>query len=151
MLERSWQTLKGRAPRRTAAPCVWRRAAAPRRDPGRGPHRRRDHQPHRGRRRGGRHSQVPAGEDEDRDNNAREIRSAVERWRATRGGDTARPSRSWCSDKEIDTASKIDDPWGSQLQDHLRGRRGRSSPRLGRDKKEGTADDISVPAKAVTH
>ena len=82
-------------------------------------------------------------------NSAREIRSAVVRWRATRGGDQCPTVPQLVSDKEIDTASKIDDPWGSQFkiicsEDEV------TVASIGRDKKEGTADDLSVPAKAVT-
>ena len=43
-------------------------------------------------------------------NSAREIRNAVVRWRATRGGDQCPTVPQLVSDKEIDTASKIDDP-----------------------------------------
>jgi general secretion pathway protein G len=83
-------------------------------------------------------------------NSAREIRSAVVRWRATRGGDQCPTVSQLVSDKEIDTASKIDDPWGSQFkiicsEDEV------VVASIGRDKKEGTPDDLSVPAKAVTH
>jgi general secretion pathway protein G len=82
-------------------------------------------------------------------NSAREIRNAVVRWRATRGGDECPTVAQLRSDKEIDTASKIDDPWGSQFkitcaEDEITV----TSP--GRDKKEGTADDLSVPPKGGT-
>ena len=82
-------------------------------------------------------------------NSAREIRNAVVRWRATRGGDECPTVTQLRSDKEIDTASKIDDPWGSQFkitcaEDEITV----TSP--GRDKKEGTADDLSVPPKGGT-
>jgi hypothetical protein len=68
----------------------------------------------------------------------------VVRWRATRGGDQCPTVPLLVTDKEIDTASKIDDPWGSQFkivcsEDEVFV----TSP--GRDKKEGTADDLSVP------
>jgi hypothetical protein len=80
-------------------------------------------------------------------NSAREIRNAVVRWRATRGGDECPTVAQLRTDKEIDTASKIDDPWGSQFkvtcaEDEITV----TSP--GRDKKEGTADDLSVPPKS---
>jgi general secretion pathway protein G len=79
--------------------------------------------------------------------NAREIRSAVARWRATRGGEDCPSVTQLVADKEIDTASKTDDPWGSQYKilcgdDEVTV----SSP--GADKKEGTSDDISVPKAA---
>jgi general secretion pathway protein G len=82
-------------------------------------------------------------------NSAREIRNAVVRWRATRGGDECPTVAQLRADKEIDTASKIDDPWGSQFKiacadDEITV----TSP--GRDKKEGTADDLSVPPKGNT-
>jgi general secretion pathway protein G len=83
-------------------------------------------------------------------NSAREIRNAVVRWRATRGGDQCPTVSQLVSDKEIDTASKIDDPWGSQFkivcgEDEVTV----SSP--GRDKKEGSADDLSVPKGVPGH
>jgi len=79
--------------------------------------------------------------------NAREIRSAVARWRATRGGEECPSVAQLVTDKEIDTASKTDDPWGSQYKiqcgdDEVTV----SSP--GPDKKDGTQDDISVPKTA---
>src|SRR5262249_49022180 len=46
-------------------------------------------------------------------NNAREIRNAAGRWRATHGGDTCPSISQLVADKEIDSASKTDDPWGS--------------------------------------
>jgi general secretion pathway protein G len=82
-------------------------------------------------------------------NSAREIRGAVTRWRA-RGGDQCPTVAQLVSDKEIDTASKTDDPWGSAFkiictEDEVVV----TSP--GPDKKEGSQDDLSVPAKAVIH
>ncbi|HKQ68932.1 MAG TPA: type II secretion system protein [Polyangiaceae bacterium] len=77
-------------------------------------------------------------------NSMREIRNAVVRWRATRGGDQCPTVSQLVSDKEIDTASKTEDPWNSQFkivctEDEIFV----TSP--GRDKREGTADDLSVP------
>jgi general secretion pathway protein G len=77
---------------------------------------------------------------------AREIRNAVTRYRA-RGTDTCPTVAQLQTEKEIDSASKIDDPWGSQFkiectEDEV------YVLSLGADKKEGTADDISVPKKA---
>jgi general secretion pathway protein G len=77
-------------------------------------------------------------------NSAREIRNAVVRWRATRGGDDCPSVAQLVTDKEIDTASKVDDPWGSPFKiactpDEV------TVSSLGRDKKEGTKDDLSVP------
>jgi general secretion pathway protein G len=51
------------------------------------------------------------------------------------------------SEKEIDSASKLDDPWGSAFkiecaEDEV------YVLSVGPDKKEGTADDISIPKKA---
>jgi general secretion pathway protein G len=77
---------------------------------------------------------------------AREIRNAVTRYRA-RGTDTCPTVAQLQSEKEIDQASKADDPWGSPFKiectdDEV------YVISLGRDKKENTADDISVPKKA---
>ena len=77
-------------------------------------------------------------------NSAREIRNAVVRWRATRGGDDCPSVAQLVTDKEIDTASKVDDPWGSPFKiactpDEV------TVSSLGRDKKENTKDDLSVP------
>ncbi len=82
-------------------------------------------------------------------NSARELRNAVMRWRATRGGDQCPTVAQLVSDKEIDTASKVDDPWGSAFKiacsdDEV------TVTSLGRDKKEGSADDLSVP-KGTPH
>ena len=83
-------------------------------------------------------------------NSAREIRNAVVRWRATRGGDQCPTVSQLVTDKEIDTASKVDDPWGSPFKivcgdDEVTV----SSP--GRDKKEGSTDDLSVPKGVPSH
>jgi general secretion pathway protein G len=80
-------------------------------------------------------------------NNAREIRNAAGRWRATHGGDTCPSISQLVADKEIDSASKTDDPWGSPykincLEDDVQV----VSP--GPDKRENTADDIAVPKGA---
>lgn len=77
---------------------------------------------------------------------AREIRNAVTRYRA-RGTETCPTIAQLQSEKEIDSASKADDPWGSAFKiectdDEV------YVLSLGPDKKEGTADDISVPKKA---
>src|SRR5512133_927848 len=45
--------------------------------------------------------------------NALEIRNAANRWRAARGGTDCPSVSQLVQDKEIDTASKVDDPWGS--------------------------------------
>jgi general secretion pathway protein G len=79
---------------------------------------------------------------------ARELRNAATRWRA-RGTDQCPTVSQLVSDKEIDTAAKTDDPWGSQYkivctEDEIIV----SCP--GPDKKEGTADDVSVPKIAQT-
>jgi general secretion pathway protein G len=78
---------------------------------------------------------------------AREIRNAVTRYRA-RGTDQCPTVAQLVSEKEIDTASKIDDPWGSAFKIEC----GDDEVWVmsnGPDKKEGTADDISVPKKAA--
>jgi general secretion pathway protein G len=79
------------------------------------------------------------------DQNAREIRNAVTRYRS-RGTDTCPTMTQLVSEKEIDSASKLDDPWGSAYkiecaEDEVYV----LSP--GPDKKENTADDISIPKK----
>jgi general secretion pathway protein G len=81
------------------------------------------------------------------DQNAREIRNAVTRYRA-RGTDTCPTVAQLKSEKEIDSASNTNDPWGSGYKsecgdDEIYV----SSP--GPDKKEGTADDIAVPKKGA--
>src|SRR5947207_1121290 len=68
-------------------------------------------------------------------NSARALRNAAASWRAQRGGDECPTVAQLRTDKEIDTAAKIDDPWGSQFKiscadDEITV----SSP--GRDKKE---------------
>jgi general secretion pathway protein G len=83
-------------------------------------------------------------------NSAREVRNAVTRWRATRGGDQCPTVPQLVADKEIDTASKTDDPWGSPFkivctEDEV------IVTSLGADKKEGTQDDLSVPKAAAGH
>jgi general secretion pathway protein G len=80
-------------------------------------------------------------------NSAREIRNAVTRWRA-RGTDQCPTISQLVSDKEIDTASKTDDPWGSPFkivctEDEV------IVSSVGADKKEGTQDDLSVPKVAA--
>ena len=76
--------------------------------------------------------------------NAREIRNAVNRWRATRGG-TECPSLSQLKkDKEIDSASKTTDPWDKPYK--IRCEEDETIViSSGPDKKEGTKDDIIIP------
>ena len=79
--------------------------------------------------------------------NARQIRNAVNRWRATRGGDECPSISTLVKDKEIDSASKTNDPWEQPysikcVDDETIV----SSP--GPDKKDGTKDDIVIPEKA---
>ena len=76
--------------------------------------------------------------------NAREIRGAVSRWRAAKGGTDCPTVSQLVADKEIDTASKLDDAWGVPFkiacpEDEV------VVTSAGPDKKEGTADDIMVP------
>jgi len=80
-------------------------------------------------------------------NSAREIRNAVTRYRA-RGTEQCPTITQLVSEKEIDTASKLDDPWGSPFkiecpEDEV------YVTSFGPDKKEGTADDIVIPKKAA--
>ncbi len=80
--------------------------------------------------------------------NAREIRNAVNRWRAMRGGSECPTVSQLVQDKEIDSASKTSDPWDQPytircVDDETIV----SSP--GPDKKEGTKDDIVIPEKRV--
>jgi general secretion pathway protein G len=82
-------------------------------------------------------------------NNALELRNAANRWRATHSGEQCPTVSQLVQDKEIDTASKTDDPWGSAYKiactdDDVTV----YSP--GPDKREGTPDDISVPKGAST-
>ena len=79
------------------------------------------------------------------DQNAREIRNAVVRYRA-RGTDTCPTVTQLVSEKEIDTASNTNDPWGSAYKIEC-GDDEIYVLSLGPDKKEGTADDVSIPKK----
>jgi len=79
--------------------------------------------------------------------NAREIRAAVNRWRGLKGGSDCPTISQLVQDKEIDSASKTDDAWGTPYkitctEDDV------IVVSAGPDKKEGTADDISVPKGA---
>jgi general secretion pathway protein G len=81
------------------------------------------------------------------DQSAREIRNAVTRFRS-RGTDQCPTVTQLVSEKEIDSASKLDDPWGSAFKiecadDEV------YVLSLGPDKKEGTADDISIPKRTA--
>jgi general secretion pathway protein G len=76
-------------------------------------------------------------------NSARGIRDAVIRWKAT-GGDGCPTVSQLVQDKQIDSAAKVEDPWGSAYkisctEDEV------TVLSLGPDKKEGSSDDISVP------
>ena len=78
---------------------------------------------------------------------AREIRNAVTRYRA-RGTDQCPTVAQLVTEKEIDSASKLDDPWGSPFKiecadDEI------YVTSVGADKKEGSADDIVVPKKTA--
>lgn len=79
--------------------------------------------------------------------NAREIRNAVNRWRGAKGGTDCPTIAQLVADHEIDSASKIDDSWGSAYritctEDDVFV----VSP--GPDCCFGTKDDISVPKGA---
>jgi general secretion pathway protein G len=81
------------------------------------------------------------------DQSAREIRNAVTRFRS-RGTDQCPTVTQLVSEKEIDSASKLDDPWGSAFKiecadDEV------YVLSVGPDKKEGTADDISIPKRTA--
>ena len=76
---------------------------------------------------------------------ARELRNAATRYRA-RGTDTCPTPSLLVTEKEIDTASNIEDPWKSAFKIEC-GEDEIFVTSLGPDKKEGTADDISVPKK----
>jgi general secretion pathway protein G len=78
---------------------------------------------------------------------AREIRNAVTRYRS-RGTDQCPTVTQLVSEKEIDSASKLDDPWGSAFKiecadDEI------YVTSLGPDKKEGSPDDIVIPKKVA--
>ncbi|MBI5531489.1 MAG: prepilin-type N-terminal cleavage/methylation domain-containing protein [Deltaproteobacteria bacterium] len=78
--------------------------------------------------------------------NALEIRNAANRWRASHGGTDCPTVSQLVQDKEIDTASKVDDPWSSPYKvTCTEDETTVSSP--GPDKKEGSKDDIIVPKK----
>lgn len=82
--------------------------------------------------------------------NAREIRNAIQRWRGLKGGSECPTISQLVQDKEIDSASKTDDAWGSPYKiqctdDDVVV----MSP--GPDKKDGTADDIVVPKGSKTN
>ncbi len=77
--------------------------------------------------------------------NAREIRNSANRWRASHGGSDCPTVSQLVQDKEIDSASKTDDPWGVPFKIQCtEDDTTVSSP--GPDKKEGTKDDIVVPS-----
>ncbi|MCC6648951.1 MAG: type II secretion system protein [Polyangiaceae bacterium] len=76
--------------------------------------------------------------------NARGIRDAVQRWRGLKGGTDCPTISQLVQDKEIDSASKTDDAWGTAYkiqctEDDV------IVMSAGPDKKEGTKDDIVVP------
>ncbi len=82
------------------------------------------------------------------ENNAREIRSAVQRWRGLRGGTDCPTISQLVQDKEIDSASKTEDAWNNPFkiacsEDDVVV----TSP--GPDKKDNTTDDIMVPKGAA--
>jgi len=81
------------------------------------------------------------------DQNAREIRNAVTRYRA-RGTDTCPTVTQLVSEKEIDSASNTNDPWGSAFKIEC-GDDEVWVTSSGPDKKDGTADDISIPKKTA--
>jgi|SRR5688572_26988459 general secretion pathway protein G len=81
------------------------------------------------------------------DQNAREIRNAVTRYRA-RGTDTCPTVTQLVSEKEIDSASNTNDPWGSAFKIEC-GEDEIWVTSNGPDKKDGTADDISIPKKTA--
>ena len=75
---------------------------------------------------------------------ATELRRAAESWRATKGGDQCPTPQVLMQEKAIDSASKLTDAWDTPFkivceEDETIV----MSP--GKDKKEGTADDIRVP------
>jgi general secretion pathway protein G len=76
-------------------------------------------------------------------NSARGVRDAVIRWRAT-GGEGCPTVSQLVQDKQIDSAAKVEDPWGTAYkiactEDEV------VVTSSGPDKKEGTSDDISIP------
>jgi len=77
--------------------------------------------------------------------NAREIRNAANRWRASHGGTDCPTVSQLIQDKEIDSASKVDDPWGVAFK-ILCNEDDTTVSSSGPDKKEGTKDDIVVPS-----
>ena len=80
--------------------------------------------------------------------NAREIRNAVNRWRAMRGGSECPTVSQLVADKEIDSASKTTDPWDQPYKIQCTDEETIvTSP--GPDKKEGSDDDISIPERGA--
>jgi hypothetical protein len=78
---------------------------------------------------------------------ARELRRAAEVWRATHEADLCPTTDGLVADGEIDPASKLTDSWGNPYlilceEDET------IVISVGRDAKQGTADDIRVPPVA---
>jgi general secretion pathway protein G len=79
---------------------------------------------------------------------ATELRRAAETWRGMKGGDQCPTAQLLQQEKAIDSASKISDAWDSPFKiicedDET------TVVSFGKDKKEGTADDIRVPDLAA--
>jgi general secretion pathway protein G len=78
--------------------------------------------------------------------NCRATRPLAESWRADHPGECPTMEK-LKADKAIDPAANIKDPWGKTFVIHCEGDEVRVAS-FGPDGKEGTADDISVPAEA---
>lgn len=80
--------------------------------------------------------------------NARELRNAVNRWRATRGGTDCPTVSQLVQDKEIDSAAKTTDPWDMPYKIECADEETYVSS-AGPDKKEGSQDDIVIPSRSA--
>lgn len=79
--------------------------------------------------------------------NARGIRDATQQWRGLKEGTDCPTISQLVQDKEIDSASKTDDAWGTAYKIQCT-EDDATIMSAGPDKKEGTKDDIVVPKGA---
>ena len=83
------------------------------------------------------------------ENNAREVRNAADRWRATHPGDQCPTDFAARSRQGNRLGLEDRRPVGLGVQDRLRARTMSPCSSPGPDKSEGTADDIRVPKGAA--
>ena len=79
---------------------------------------------------------------------AMELRRATETWRATHSSDQCPTLEDLRKDKAVDSASKLTDAWDDPFKIVCEDDETIVTS-FGHDKKEGTADDIHVPAQAA--